>query len=175
MRKIKLDIQKFANDPNEEEITTLTYTKTNWANGISGGTPITADNLNNIENGVYNVTQLANTFQELLNIQTISAEQITTVQSGITKYSFCIKLNNIMFVSLTIDSITMSSGNKILVTMPYKPKNDSTPLIANMYRVNNQQQVCFIDSNGNIHINFNTAISNGEVRIIGFYEIKEEE
>jgi hypothetical protein len=176
MQKIKLDIQKFARDPNEEEEpTTLTYTRKIWANGISGGTPITADDLNNIENGVYNVTQLANTLQELLNIQTISAEQITTVQSEITKYSFCIKFNNIMFVSLTIGSITMASGNKILVTMPYKPKSDSTPLIANMYRVNNEQQVCYIDSNGNIHVNFNTAVSNGEVRIVGFYEIKDEE
>lgn len=171
MQKIKLDIQKFAPSP-DNDTTTLSYTPTAWVNG---STPINSTNLNNIENGVYNVTQLANTLQNLLSIQAISAEQIATVQSGITTASYCFKFNNIVFVSLVISTITMASGNRTLVTMPYKPKNDSTPLVVNMYRVNNSVQVCYIDSNGGIHVNFNTALSNAEIRIVGFYEIAEEE
>jgi len=45
---------------------TLDYTSTQWADGEAGATPITADRLNNIENGVSDSTTQINTNTNLL-------------------------------------------------------------------------------------------------------------
>lgn len=111
---------------------------------------------------------------DLFNVESISENDIVAVASGISFLSACFKFNNIVFLSLNIYNITIASGNKILVKMPYKPKVPFTPIVANLFRVNHNVEVAYVDVDGYIHINFNVALSNGEVRLVGFYEIVSE-
>lgn len=83
----------------------MAYTKTNWVN--EGPPAIDADNLNNIENGIYNTDAKVDALQDWIN---------TNIRAGITS------------------SVSVASGGYTDIPVTLSPAMDSAPqVIATLY------------------------------------------
>lgn len=63
----------------------LSYVKTVWKAGKEGGTPITPDNLNNMENGIEQLIKLINSHEEMLMTEKV-ADLNTATEFGFRRY-----------------------------------------------------------------------------------------
>lgn len=81
----------------------MAYTKnTTWVDGESGGTRIDADDLNNIEDGIYTA-----------HTQTINAQTGTTYTLVASDASKLVTLTNSAAITLTVPASTFTAGQRV--------------------------------------------------------------
>lgn len=90
----------------------LSYVKTIWKSGRGGGTPISPENLNNIENGIEQVT---NKINELMSIKTLPSgtDLDTVVEDG--NYIGTSLINVPYIYALIIRVMRVTIGNSTII------------------------------------------------------------
>lgn len=126
MKKLKLDIQKFAPEPS-----TPSYEKINWQNGV---TPISAYNLNHSEQGIYDNSVAIGDLQQRIAINEYVNDLDSNDKNSITPnvgtsystYGGCYyyKVGTRVFIHLGLSGLTANT-NLGIYTMPnaWKPSN----------------------------------------------------
>ena len=100
----------------------MAYKRVNWENLPSTNTPVNADNLNKMDEGIKDLDDLINEQEKVLtNITEIKTEDLTFINPEKFKESSAtsVKIGRLVFIIGNFDPNTQVIGN--LINLKYKP------------------------------------------------------
>lgn len=144
--------------------------KINWINGQSGGTPLSAENLNLMQDNAENaINEVATTLEQLKTyvheIEVLSAtdffesQNVTVTDCYIYKIGRLINIQRLSFTPKTVGETDLIAGT---VKEEYRPLSGKSIRLG--YQHNSNEYVsarAFINEDGTLTYNFSTSGSTG--------------
>ena len=116
------------------EQASLSFSKKTWTDTATSGTPITAAELNRLENAISSLTTAVNNLQD-----SVSKAVVTAPADGVT----CVSIGRIVVVQLKNISLTAHTGRTVC-QLPFKPVTEAFGCL----NVNSASGYVKIDTNG---------------------------
>lgn len=146
----------------------MAYTKTNWSNVPSTSSPFTADNMNKIEQGIYNNSLVADTIGDITELDTTDKTSVVNaINELVNKFTPVVLYNN---TSGTTENITDLSDNVsnysyLEIFYSYNDSRQSTKIIGNKASL-----IVHTTSNNQTYLLFKEVTFSGTSMTVNSYQ-----